>query len=274
MSWAKNEPTAAARRCLLQVTDGQGLVSPGLDLMAAGAVFVVGVNSPAADLALGTCINVRRPLNFTPFTFTADASDVCTKVAHGMQTGDGAARATTTTTLPAGIALLTDYWFIKIDADTFKLASSLANAYAGIAVNITDAGTGTHTLTKVAACTRPIAGAYLYEATQAETNHDAPFMHVFVDGVIGAIDLQRVNNSGAETEVDMTPSVSSVWDAASGDGGHTYGDLQRGIARTLMARMLVSGTTYTVRNLANTKNSHHGTILSSGRDPAVIDDLT
>lgn len=56
-------------------------------------------------------------------------------------------RFTTTTTLPAGLSLNTDYYLIRQTATTAKVATSYANALAGTAVDITDAGTGTHTLT-------------------------------------------------------------------------------------------------------------------------------
>ena len=39
------------------------------------------------------------------------------------------------------------YWLIFQSATTFKFASSLANALAGTAIDITDTGTGTHTIT-------------------------------------------------------------------------------------------------------------------------------
>lgn len=56
-------------------------------------------------------------------------------------------RFTTTTTLPGGLALATDYWLVRASSTTANVATSLANALAGTFVNITDAGTGTHTLT-------------------------------------------------------------------------------------------------------------------------------
>jgi hypothetical protein len=57
-------------------------------------------------------------------------------------------RLTTTGTLPAGLALATDYFCIETGTNSqVKLASSLANAQAGIAIDITDTGTGTHTWT-------------------------------------------------------------------------------------------------------------------------------
>ena len=89
-------------------------------------------------------------------TFTAAVTDICTASAHGMVTGLKV-QLTTTDTLPAGLALLTDYFVIKLDANTFSLASSLNNALAGTAVNITDTGTGTHTITAEAVSTATAA---------------------------------------------------------------------------------------------------------------------
>ena len=83
-------------------------------------------------------------------TFTADAgTDVCTwtstaNIPSNVLTGTRV-RLTTTTTLPGGLALATDYYVIRLSDTTFSLATSYANAIAGTAINITDAGTGTHT---------------------------------------------------------------------------------------------------------------------------------
>lgn len=84
-------------------------------------------------------------------TFTADAgTDICTytstaNIPSNILTGTKV-RLTTTTTLPAGLALATDYFVIRVSNTTFMLATSYANAIAGTAINITDAGTGTHTI--------------------------------------------------------------------------------------------------------------------------------
>lgn len=77
------------------------------------------------------------------------ANDTITITAHGYATGLKAA-ATTSGTLPGGLSA-TNYWVIKVDADTIKLATSAANALLGTAVDITSAaGGGTHTLTPAA----------------------------------------------------------------------------------------------------------------------------
>lgn len=95
---------------------------------------------------------VDAPYTFADQTVTADATaNTLTRVAHGHVTGDGPVRLTTTGTLPAPLALATDYFVIRIDANTIKLASSLALALAGTAIDLADAGTGVHTLADTAA---------------------------------------------------------------------------------------------------------------------------
>ena len=79
-------------------------------------------------------------------TFTANAStDICTHTNINLMPYTRV-QLTTTTTLPAGLSLATDYYVIKVTDLTCKLATSYANAVAGTAIDITDAGTGTHTI--------------------------------------------------------------------------------------------------------------------------------
>lgn len=84
-------------------------------------------------------------------TFTADAgTDIMTytsttSLPSNLLTGTRV-RCTTTTTLPAPLATATDYYLIRIDNNTYKLATTYANAVAGTAIDITTTGTGTHTL--------------------------------------------------------------------------------------------------------------------------------
>lgn len=87
-------------------------------------------------------------------TFTADAgTDIITMTSTTNRPSNilpgTRVQLTTTTTLPAGLALATDYYVIKVTDSTFQLATSYANAIAGTAINITDAGTGTHTMSRL-----------------------------------------------------------------------------------------------------------------------------
>ncbi len=61
-------------------------------------------------------------------------TDLLTEVGHGLKLGDALFRKSATT---AGVTVNTPYWVIPATDDTFKLATSYANAVAGTAVNIT-----------------------------------------------------------------------------------------------------------------------------------------
>lgn len=83
-------------------------------------------------------------------TTTVDqTNNYITITAHPYVTGTKAA-LTTTTTLPTGLSV-TNYWIVKIDANTIGLSTSLALATAGTLVDITGDGVGTHTLTPTTA---------------------------------------------------------------------------------------------------------------------------
>jgi hypothetical protein len=70
---------------------------------------------------------------------------------HGYNTGL-VVRASSTGTLPTGLATSTDYYVISVGSDTIKLASSYNNAVAGTAIDITGYGSNaaTNTLTPTA----------------------------------------------------------------------------------------------------------------------------
>jgi hypothetical protein len=93
--------------------------------------------------------------NVTPSAHTFVAGDVntttsvITENAHGLQTGM-VGQFTTTTTLPSGLSLATNYYVVVVSANTYKVATSLANAIAGTTVTISSGGTGTHTFTPTA----------------------------------------------------------------------------------------------------------------------------
>ncbi len=89
--------------------------------------------------------------------FTADnTTEIFTAATHGLTTGDGPFQVSNAGgALPTGLAAATDYWVIVIDANTFKLATSLANAIAGTNLAISTNGTGTQTLADTVATKRP-----------------------------------------------------------------------------------------------------------------------
>ena len=55
-------------------------------------------------------------------------------------------RFSSTGTLPAGLVAGTRYYAIKVNSTTIKVATSVANAQAGTAIDLTSQGSGTHTV--------------------------------------------------------------------------------------------------------------------------------
>lgn len=78
-------------------------------------------------------------------TFSRSAGDVLTSTSNGLVDGDLVRLTTSAADLPLGLATGTDYYVIEHDgASTFKLSLTPG----GVAVTISDAGTGTHTITR------------------------------------------------------------------------------------------------------------------------------
>jgi hypothetical protein len=90
----------------------------------------------------------NQALTIATITVTSvdDTANTFTKVAHGLETGDGPVRMSSTGTLPTNIVVDTDYWVIATSADTFKLAATYVDAINLTAIDLGDAGTGTITL--------------------------------------------------------------------------------------------------------------------------------
>lgn len=92
--------------------------------------------------------DVLLPTVSTPKTFTADAStDVITSASHGYS-NDTVVTVSSTTTLPAPLVAGVRYYVRDVTTNTFKLAATLG----GSAINITSAGSGTHSVTTLAGC--------------------------------------------------------------------------------------------------------------------------
>lgn len=78
--------------------------------------------------------------------FTVNATtDQATCSSHGYSNGDPII-VTSSTTLPAPLAESTEYYVIYVDADTFQFAATYGDAVDGTAINLTDTGTGTHSV--------------------------------------------------------------------------------------------------------------------------------
>lgn len=83
-------------------------------------------------------------------TFTADSStDTMTLAGAVPQTGTAITVSNSGGGLPAPLAASTVYYIIRVSGTTFKLATTIANANASTAIDITTNGTGTQTAATV-----------------------------------------------------------------------------------------------------------------------------
>ena len=83
-------------------------------------------------------------------TFTVDAAtEIFTSNAHGMYTGEILQVSNSGGALPGGLSAATDYYVIRIDANTFYLATTLTNAQAGTNLLVSSAGSGTNSYQEI-----------------------------------------------------------------------------------------------------------------------------
>lgn len=173
------------------------------------------VPKDAAETGAGSITGVQTTAGQTS-EVSEGAENAVSITAHGYALGLKG-QLTTTGTLPAGLALVTDYFAIPVDANTVQFATSLANAEAGTEVDITDEGVGVHTFTATA-----LSGAVVklqasndgtsYEDLSGSTvtisaagtkiwNHPEPFyryVKVVHTPSVGAIGLTVVLNAKAD----------------------------------------------------------------------------
>lgn len=121
------------------------------------------INAVFEDNIIGDCdsafwekVYIDDPTDFV--AFTADNTDdsfttIVPSSRTGIDTGFGPIRLFTDDTLPAGVSTGTDYWIIKVDDYTFRVATTLSGAQANSYVSISDNGTGEHYFSDTGAIT-------------------------------------------------------------------------------------------------------------------------
>lgn len=137
----------------VQLTSTSGV--PG-GLTASTTYYVINVSATTIKLAttaLNATNNVAIDITSKGQTQTfatgavATGTDIITLGTTALLTTGMPIIFTSTTAVPAGLTSGTVYYAIVLSSTTIKVATSVANAEAGTAVDITSQGTGTHTIT-------------------------------------------------------------------------------------------------------------------------------
>jgi hypothetical protein len=163
------------------------------------AVRVSGSNCRIKDLVINDLDNLNgsRGLNIPTrliYNFTANAAnDRFTSLGHELANNDSVHVSNMGGALPAGLSAGTTYYVVGVQPDTFQLSATMG----GAAINITDAGTGTHTVR-----TRICGGEFEYRIYGFEGSGDAA-LDVDDAGIAG-ITVTIVGNSVRSPGFDHT----------------------------------------------------------------------
>jgi hypothetical protein len=200
----------ATSTLLLDMTAGALTSHTQAELLADPFLNLLAVKNAGGDVEL---------VQFTTATvattaFTANAAtDVCTATAHNFSNG-WALQLTSSGTLPAPLVAGTTYYVINATANTFKLAATSG----GAAINLTTAGTGTHS----AALYWPYVRRYQvsgflrgrFGTESASSTHAANCDVVLFDATLQAIQLQEIDLGRAALNFKSVSSGQQVADAA------------------------------------------------------------
>jgi len=99
-----------------------------------------------AKLVFDQLMYIVNSYSTSTVTVTIAAPAVMTWTGHGLVSGQRI-QLTTTGALPTGLSTATTYWITVIDANTFNLSTSLANAQTATFITTTGSQSGTHTAT-------------------------------------------------------------------------------------------------------------------------------
>ena len=115
------------------------------NLATSKANAIAGTKITISDDGSGTHTIKRRSIE----SFTADPATEIVTIAtqiKDMLTGDGVEVSNSGGSLPTGLSASTTYYWIRKTNTTGQLATTRLNALASTAINITGAGTGTHSI--------------------------------------------------------------------------------------------------------------------------------
>jgi hypothetical protein len=145
-------------------------------------------NAFAATGTIGYLALLKADLSLNlSFSATAAADALTTASAHGLTTGSRVRVAVAGGTAPTPLTLAQDYYAIVTGATTLKLATTIDNALASTAIDLSDAGSGTLTLNEQELSQDdPIAVLLAKELSHPNWLTRAPITDVGVATVSGA----------------------------------------------------------------------------------------
>ena len=131
-----NNPALVIRDYLSNAIYGRGIASSAID------------DTSIAAAANACDIRITAPSFSDIFTVSTTTEALTFAQPIPIDTGDGV-KVSSTATVPSPLVAGTTYYAIKVTDTSYQLATTLANAFAGTAIDLTLAGSGQHTLAQV-----------------------------------------------------------------------------------------------------------------------------
>jgi hypothetical protein len=131
-----NNPALVIRDYLSNAIYGRGIASIAID------------DTSIAAAANACDIRITAPSFSDIFTVSTTTEALTFSQPIPVDTGDGV-KVSSTATVPSPLVAGTTYYAIKVTDISYQLATTMANAFAGTAIDLTSAGSGQHMLTQV-----------------------------------------------------------------------------------------------------------------------------
>ncbi len=130
--------------------------------------------------------------------------------AHGLLTGDGPVQVSNAGgALPTGLVAATDYWVIKLTADTFKLATSRVSALIGQGITISGSGTGTQSIFSSGG-TRNANSVVVGSVQAGNLSHDGRTHMILAAGFRNGFAGSEADFQPAGDDINFTGQCSAV----------------------------------------------------------------
>ena len=128
--------------------------------LSGGKVTSIPVAAVGSDYQAAPTVTVAAPgeQTFNAQSAVSTANDTITLTAHSFATGDAFTYADKGGTVLANLTDGGTFFAIRVDANTIKVASSLANAAAGTAIDLTAGSSENHGITGVTATATAVMG--------------------------------------------------------------------------------------------------------------------
>jgi hypothetical protein len=272
---------AGVVRCVgYTLANGRALVAPSGMVTGSGSPTVgdlAAFSNTSASAIAGTGYSAQQVPGLIPKSATVTISNaspaVVTWVGHGLP-ALAPLYFETTGSLPTGLTAAvkstgtqispntyqsdpTLYYLIPVDADHFQLATSLANARAGTAVNTSSAGSGTHTAFANAAAPAGTVGELKYKVVEIGSGVNMPT----------ATEVTWVT-------LDLTPGiweVGGIYGLYGNTGSPTFSDWHATIGYSVSGGFLTITSPYGGINAAHiTTNQSNGIVMPFGTQQIVL----